>query len=195
VFKYTPKKEDAHVASPVEVANPSPEYDVSTETPQIKEPPAAEEVLINTPTERFLAEDYSVTKEPLPIEECPVAEELLPSEECPVAEELSPAKEPPATEEVPAEYSPIEEIKADPEPEAVEQPGVPTGSNVEDTDGDGAERPKEQAGEVVLICTSCTTMLLIQYNVQCPYSINSLMGLRLRLQLLAPCTQPASMCE
>jgi hypothetical protein len=195
VFKYTPKKEDAHVASPVEVANPSPEYDVFTETPPIKEPPATEEVLINTPTERFLAEDYPVTREPLPTEECPVAEELLPSEECPVAEDLLPAKDPLAAEEVPAEYSSIEEIKADPEPETVEQPGVPTGSKVEDSDGDGAERPKEQAGEVVLICIFCMTMLLIQYNGRCPYSINSLMGLRLRILLLAPCTQPASMCE
>jgi hypothetical protein len=172
VFKYTPKKEDAHVASLVGVANPSPEYDVFTKTPPIKEPPATEEVLTNTPIERFLAEDCPITREPLPTEECPVSKDLLP------------AKDPFAAEEVPAKYSSIEEIKADPEPDTVEQPSVPTGSKVEDSDRDGAERPEEQAGEVVLICIFCMTMLLIQYNGQCPYSINSLMGLRLRILLL-----------
>lgn len=54
-----------------------------------------------------------------------------------------PAEEPPAAEDVPAEYSLVEELKVD----------VPTGSKAEDSGGDGIKKPKEQAGEMVLVCT------------------------------------------
>jgi len=80
---------------------------------------------------------------------------------------------------VPAEYPPIEEVKADHKSEAVEQTDVLNKSEAEDPDGEGAgiaEKLNDQAGEVVLVCASCTTMLLIRYDGHCPYNVISLMG-------------------
>jgi Ankyrin repeats (3 copies) len=152
-------EEDSLAASPVEVAYPSPAYGVSPEEAPFEKSPAGpkEGMLTDAPAEGLPAEEYPITEEaPPPAKEAYDA-----------AEETPPAEEPPAAEEVPAES------------EAVEQTDVSTRSRAEDSDGEGAnitEKLGDQAGEVVLLCISCTTMILIEYDGPCPYSIKSLMG-------------------
>jgi hypothetical protein len=153
-------EEDAPATSPVKVAYPSPECG-DFPTP-VEESPAAEEALVDAP---IPAEEYSPAEEPA---EEPLAEP--PDKELP--DELAPEL---ATEEVPSEYLLIKEPKSDHESEAIEQPDVQTGSEADVSNGDSAEKLKEQAGKVVLVCTSCTTMLLIEYDGCCPYSVKSFM--------------------
>jgi hypothetical protein len=170
MYEETPREEDFLAASPVEVAYPSSAYGVSAEEAPIEEPPVTLEEEMppdappdTPPEEPPAAEPYAVADEPSLAEEpCAVADGP------PAAEEPYAAAEgAPATEEVPAES------------EAVEQTDVPTGSGAQDSNGEGAniaEKLNNQAGEVVLVCTSCMTMILIEYNGRCPYSVKSLMG-------------------
>ena len=164
MYEDTPKEEDSLAASPVKVAYPSPACGESpAEDLPAEEHPITEEA---SPAE----ESYSAEEAPSPADDpYDAVDEAPPPAEEPydAAEETPSAEEPPAAEEVPAES------------EAVEQTDVPIGSRAEDSDGEGAnvaEKLGEQAGEVVLICTSCTTMILIEYDGPCPYSIKSLMG-------------------
>jgi hypothetical protein len=154
-----------------EEAAPTEECPIAEETAPTEECPIAEET---APTEECL-----IAEETAPTEECPTAEETAPIEECPIAEEAAPREENPTVEEVPAAYPPIEEAKADSGLEAAQQTKTLSESKVDDSDEEtsgNAEKPEDQAGEVVLICTSCTIMLLIEHEGPCPYSVISLMG-------------------
>ena len=144
-------EEDTLTVSPVEVAYLS---DILAEDALNEESPAApaeEEPPYDPPVEEAIAE--------APTDE-------YPAEDYPIAEPTPEAEAPPADEAVPAEYPPIEEATAESEPEAAQEPNVPSKSRAEDS-GDG---------EVVIICTSCTTMLLIEYDGPYPYRITSSMG-------------------
>jgi hypothetical protein len=198
-------EEDTLTVSPVEVAYPSDilAENASTEespaAPAEEEPPydpPAEEAIAEAPTYEYPAEDYPIaeptpeaeapyaveaeTVEYLPIEEAtaecepeaeaPYAVEAEPVEYLPIEEataEYEPEAEAPHADEAePVEYPPVEEATAECEREAAQEPSVPSKSRAEDSDD----------GEVVIICTSCTTMLLIEYDGLYPYRITSSMG-------------------
>lgn len=157
----TAQEEDTLAVSPVEVAHPCPEYVVGAAEASPEEPPAAafedeyEAATIDAPAEDTPAEDYSTVDAP------------------------PPADEPPATEEMPAEYVLSGRPQAAPEPETVEQTDTPFDFKYHDPNREStenAEQLHDQAGEMVIVCTSCATMLLIEYNGPCPYTIASLMG-------------------
>ena len=177
---YTPPtpEEDTLTVSPVEVAYPSDilAENASTEespaAPAEEEPPydlPAEEAIAEAPTDEYPAEDYPIA-EPTPEAEAPCAVEAETVEYLPIEEataECEPEAEAPyAVEAEPVEYLPIDEATAECEPEATQEPSVPSKSRAEDSDD----------GEVVIICTSCTTMLLIEYDGPYPYRITSSMG-------------------
>lgn len=128
-----------------------------------EKPPAA-------PAEGYATVEESATVEPPAAEnqEEAIAEAPTeyPAEDYPIAEPTPEAEAPPADEAALAEYPPIEEATAESEPEAAQEPNVPSKSRAEDS-GDG---------EVVIICTSCTTMLLVEYDGPYPYRITSSMG-------------------
>ena len=151
-------EEDTLAVSPVEVAYMS---DVLAENAPIEE----------------LPEDAPA--EAAPAEECSVVDEAAPGEECPILEEAPPPEEPPAADEELAADPLIEEARANSEPETVQQKDVLCKSEADRSDEEAArdaEKLDEKSGEVVLICTSCTTMLFIEHDGPCPYSVISLMG-------------------
>jgi hypothetical protein len=166
-----------------EAAPPIEEYLSEEEAPPAEESRSAEEA---PPIEEYLSEEEAPPAEESPSEEeAPPAEESPSDEEAPPAEEYRMVAEAPAAEEYPAPeeelapHPPIEEAKADPEPEAAQHINVLSESEADHSDEEAAgnaEDLDDQAGELVLICTSCTTMLLIEHDGPCPYSVTSLMG-------------------
>jgi hypothetical protein len=174
-------KEDTLSVSPVEVAYPSPAYDMAVEEGQVAdtEPPAAEEAQpSDAPAEDYVADECLFAEEAPVAHELALAEEYL-ADESPAAEEVPAAAEPAAVEEMPAECWPVAEVGAALDPEAVQLTNVLIKSEVPNADGVGtqkAEKLEDQVGEVALVCISCTTMLLIEYDGPCPYKVTSTMG-------------------
>ena len=174
-------EEDALAVSPVEVAFPS--TDPAEECPaeecaiyEAEEPAPATDDGVIYEAEAPAADDYTIYEAEAPArEECSIYDAEPPAaEECVIRE----AEPPAAAEEVIVEDPPIEEAQATPEPESVPQANFVDDLKVEDSDeesGTTNEKVDEQTGEVVLVCTSCTTMLLIEYDGPCPYSFTSLL--------------------
>ena len=177
-----PTEEDALAVSPVEVTYSYSVFDASTEAPAVaaEEPAAAAEERgeeawrTGPPVEDLSEDDYPA------VEEGPLYQEIdRATEEAPIPEEAFPPEEPPALEEMPAQYPPIREANRDHEAEVVPKTDVLTGSEVGNAVEETAEtqqQPNNQPGEIVLVCTSCTIMLLIEYDGPCPYYIAEMIG-------------------